>query len=97
MSQPDPIYWGIDEPKKFEKARRKLPADIQDIYAQKIALMIHSPNPVGRVDKWERTRYGLVWMARLSDYYRFSYILEKENKVIRLIRIGSHKAVGTEK
>lgn len=97
MSQPNPCYWGIDEPDKFRKAKSKLPREIQEIYFQKITEKLCSENPIDyKNDKWERTRYGRVWMARLNKYWRFSYYVDYQRKKIVLIRIGSHKDVGTE-
>ena len=97
MNDSRPAIWAIEEPKKFSHALRRLPKHIVTIYAEKIELMIYSKNPIGSGDKWENTRYGRVWVARLNEYYWFSYILDNHAKVIRLIRIGSHKEIGTEK
>ncbi|GEM_PF-2625131 len=97
MNQHKPVYWKVNEPKKFSTAVSNLPRQIKQRYLERIDNMVHSENPIDRSDKWERTRYGLVWMARLSDYYRFSYLPDHKNRVIHLIRIGGHKEVGTEK
>lgn len=81
MRQPDPFYWGIDEPKKFHKSKVRLPKEIQAIYNEIIAKKLESPNPVDyKHEKWEATKYGLVWMVRLNNYWRFSYVVEYEEK-----------------
>ena len=97
MSRPRPVYWGINESNQFSHALSNLSNDLKIIYAEKIDNMIHSKNPVGHGDKWERTRYGQVWMVRLNDYYRFSYFIDGKSKTIHLIRLGSHKDVCTER
>ena len=72
----------------FEKCHKKLPNHVQELFAEKIKLLVSSKltHPSLRVKKMQGTKS--IWEASITMNYRFTFELIEGGILLR--RIGTH-------
>ncbi len=76
---------------RFDRAYRKLPADVRKIFGEKIRLLVNSrfTHPSLRIKKIKGTSF--IWEVSIDMNHRFTF--EKIEGGIKLRVIGTHKII----
>jgi mRNA-degrading endonuclease RelE of RelBE toxin-antitoxin system len=82
---------------QFEKSFAKLPADIAELFEKKLPIFLENIfHPSFRTKKIEGFKDPSIWEASLTMNYRFTFEIDKEDKII-FRNIGIHTILERKK
>lgn len=88
-----PTKWQFQKPIDFKEQVLALPKPVRSKLTWVMTLLSESINPIGFGEK-KYTKYGIFYTIRLNDSYRLAYdIVDYENRIIRIYRVGDHRFV----
>lgn len=92
MPNPD-VVWNTSRPDDFYKQVYVLPEHIKKKLSIAMKALVRSKDP-RELGEWKpHLKFGGAYVTDLTDGYRLSYLVDFENRIITIIRAGTHKEV----
>jgi mRNA-degrading endonuclease RelE of RelBE toxin-antitoxin system len=88
-----PIIWDVLYPDSWKKRVKALPHHTQKKLLSFMKKIILERDPTLAATFKKGTKYGHVYVVRLSDSHRLAYTVNYNTKTITIMRVGNHKQV----